>query len=259
MKSAHLLRLFLLTWQLGNASLKNAAKGRPLPGGGVLASSQVRCQREPECWIPPWDSSKQSALLHALMDGPQPSPVPASYLALPLILSSSSGLNPLSLCHSTPLFLYFPSLSWAESHAHILNSKPRRMSTEQTQRDSVGQSPAINRLLEFIIVSSYDGEEPRGLGEREEGRPSGISLCWLLLPSLYRLQSPYQFHLSWFSSFVGRYLSRAGGADIHVFLAEWQNKEWMLHSTRDCTLEFYFGEQHDDSMVALTIHPSIMM
>lgn len=44
------------------------------------------------------------------------------------------------------------------------------MSTEQKQRASVGQSPAINRLLEFIIVSSYDGEEPRGLGEREEGR-----------------------------------------------------------------------------------------
>ncbi len=39
-----------------------------------------------------------------LMDGPEPSLVPASYLALPLILSSSSGLNPLSLCHSTPLF-----------------------------------------------------------------------------------------------------------------------------------------------------------
>lgn len=70
------------------------------------------------------------------------------------------------------------------------------MSTEQKQRASVGQSLAINRRLEFIIVSSYDGEEPRGLGEREEGRLSSITLCSLLLPFWYRLKSPHQFHLS---------------------------------------------------------------
>ncbi len=90
------------------------------------------------------------------------------------------------------------------------------MSTEQRQRASVCQSPAINRLLEFIIVSSYDGEEPRGLGEREEGRPSSITLL-AFTPLLYRLQSSYQFHLSCVSSFVERYGSHAGGANIQAF------------------------------------------
>lgn len=46
------------------------------------------------------------------------------------------------------------------------------MSTEQKQRASVSQWQAINRLLEFIIVSSYDGEEPGGLRRREKGTAS---------------------------------------------------------------------------------------
>lgn len=199
--SSHLLqRFFFLTWQLGKASVKKRCQNKTISMGGVLASSQVKCKKS-LCWIPPWDSGEQSPLLRAVMDGPQPSPVPASYLALPLILSSSSGLNPLSLCHSTPLFLSL--LPPCHEHNHMCTyytTIQGRMSTEQKQRASVGQSLAINRLPEFIIVSSYDGEEPRGLGEREEGRPSSITLCWLLLHSLYRLQAPYHFHLPWSSS-----------------------------------------------------------
>lgn len=61
------------------------------------------------------------------------------------------------------------------------------MSTEQRQRASVGRWLAINRVLEFIIVSSYDGEEPGGDGEREDGKTSRTAL-WLLNSSIYRLQ-----------------------------------------------------------------------
>lgn len=74
------------------------------------------------------------------------------------------------------------------------------MSTEQRHGASVSQSLAINRLLEFIIVSSYDVEEPRGLGEREEDSARSLTGCWLIRWSLYWLQCPYQFHLSWVSS-----------------------------------------------------------
>lgn len=179
-------------------------KGISLPGEESWL--QVRSNAKKKlCWIPPWNSNKESPLLCTLIDGPQPSPVPASYPLFFLWIKSTESLSLLSS----------PSLSWAWSHVHILHNWPRQMSKEQKQRASVGQSRAINRLFEFIIVSSYDGEEPGGLGEREEGRPSSITLCWLLFP-FPRIQILYQFHLSWFSSFVGRCLSHAGNDNIHV-------------------------------------------
>ena len=48
---------------------------------------------------------------------------------------------------------------------------------------------AINSLVEFIIVSSYDGEEPAGFGESEAGGPSSITLSWRFLPACYRLHA----------------------------------------------------------------------
>lgn len=77
---------------------------------------------------------------------------------------------------------------------------------------SVGQSPAINRLLEFIIVSSYDGEEPRGLGERERmaDQAASLSVGFYFPPCIDSC-------LSFTVLDPRRYLSQAGRAGIHVF------------------------------------------
>lgn len=128
-KSAHLFQLFLphlTTWQ--SFCEKCCQKGDHYQGRSPgFKSGQM--QRDCAEFL-----HKQSPLLRTLMDGPQPSPIPASYLALPLILSSSSGLIHWVPVTLLPLFLSFPSLPWAWSHVHILHNKPRRMSTEQKQR-----------------------------------------------------------------------------------------------------------------------------
>lgn len=116
-----------LTWQLGKASVKNVAKGETIIRGGVLASSQVKCR----------ETVLNSSISnhHPHIDGwttAQPCPCLLSCFASYPILFL--WINPLSLCHSSPLFLSFPALPWAWSHVHILHNKPRRMSTEQKQR-----------------------------------------------------------------------------------------------------------------------------
>lgn len=175
MKSAHLLQLFLshlTTWQ---SFSEKCCQGGDHYQGRSPGFKSGQMQRDCAEFL-----HKQSPPVHWWMDH---SPVPASYLALPLILSSSSGL-----IHwvSITLSLSFSPLLLCHEHDHMCTYYTTNQGGCPYSRNrgaSVGQSLAINRLLEFIIVSSYDGEEPRGLGEREESRPSSITLCWLLLPA----------------------------------------------------------------------------
>lgn len=98
----------LTTWQsfLEQRCQKGDHHQRRSPG---FTSGQMP---ERDCWIPASDSNKQSALLSTLKHGPQPSSA---------LLSSFASYPPLflwiksieSLCHSSPLFLSFPSQSWA--------------------------------------------------------------------------------------------------------------------------------------------------
>lgn len=109
------------------------------------------------------------------MEGPQPSPAPP--LIPPAILSSSSGLESLSLLLSP-----------------LAQPQRRRERGAEAEGATVGQSVPINRLLEFIAVSSCAGEEPRGLGDREEGTSSIIFINphpprWLYSPPI-RFTSP---------------------------------------------------------------------
>lgn len=113
------------------------------------------------------------------------SPAQPCYLPLPLILSSSSGLNPLSLSVTPPLSSSLFPLSHEHNHMCTYYTASRGGCPQSRDRGaSVGPSPAINRLLEFIIVSSYDGEEPGGLGERERVAHQAASLSLLALTSL---------------------------------------------------------------------------
>lgn len=96
----------LTTWQ--SLFEKCCRKRRPLPGEELWLEVRSNAQKKPQlCRIPSWDSNT------ALMDGPTAQPCPcllSCFAFYPLLFL---WINPLSLCHSTPLFLSFPSLSWA--------------------------------------------------------------------------------------------------------------------------------------------------
>lgn len=114
------------------------------------------------------------------------------------------------------------------------------MSTEQRQRASVSQSLAINRLLEFIIVSSYDVEEPRGLGR---GGRQCVQHHWLLADMLVSVLTTVSLSVSPFLSLLfwgGGDIRAAGTADNSIFwmMDGWWNK--MGRNGRRC-MTLHFG------------------
>lgn len=100
------------------------------------------------------------------------------------------------------------------------------MSTEQKQRASVSQWQAINRLLEFIIVSSYDGEEPGGLRGREKGTASLSAGFTSLLASAVTSISVSLLLICLFHREISE------PSINHVY--EWTNEWKIIQNTRNC-------------------------
>lgn len=194
-KSTHLFQLFFSS----SAPPDNLVKASPLPGRGKNlnkrrdpgSKSGQKPKRKREEMLP---RNPADFLLGLVADGPQPSP---------WCLSASSRLIlsplPRGLDSPEPLPLLFPSLFPALLHEH--NHMCARSATGRggrppsgDKRASVGRSPAINRLLGSITVSSCDAEEAGG---QREAAACSITVC-----RLYPLTPPpipsttAHFHLS---------------------------------------------------------------
>lgn len=121
------------------------------------------------------------------------------------------------------------------------------MSTEQKQRASVSQWQAINRLLEFIIVSSYDGEEPGGLRGREKGTASLSAGFTSLLASAVTSISVSLLLICLFHREISE------PSINHVY--EWTNEWKIIQNTRNCDSVLWFTEQWYD--LYHTMHQSL--
>lgn len=166
-----------------------------------------------------------------------------------LSASSLLILSPLprGLDSAEPLPLPFPALFPAPLHEH--NHMCARSATGRggrppsgDKRASVGRSPAINRLLGSITVSSCDAEEAGG---QRKAAACSITVCRLLpLTPPPILSTTAHFHLSLSTSALSqRHLScwRSWLFDSFVIELNGWDKSSKLHLAFHSFIYFIFG------------------